>query len=286
MTVEEPVIQHVSDTALWVAAYRAMESERPDALFHDPYAGLLAGERGREIASRMERTRMTAYSVVVRTRIIDDFITERLAAGADCILNLGAGLDTRPYRMKLPKELVWIEVDYPHMMKLKEERLAGETPQCELRRLAVDLSDKAARESFIAETAASFQHIVVLTEGVIPYLSPSEVTTLSSDLTQHPQYRYWILDFYTKAMHRYFRTGRRVRQMGNAAFKFFVDDWHAFFAGLGWRPNEIRYYASEGKKLGRRLPIPWYFKVLVAIASKNRRARGAEMSGYALLERT
>lgn len=284
--MSEPVIQHVSDTALWVAAYRAIESERKDALFHDPYAGLLAGERGQEIARTMTSSKMTAYSVVVRTRIIDDLIRERLAAGADCILNLGAGLDTRPYRLELPRDLVWIEVDYPHMMELKNERLAGETAKCKLERTAVDLTDQRARETFIAKTAKRFKHIVVLTEGVIPYLSPSEVTTLSKNLTRHASYRYWVLDYYTKAMHRYFRTTKRTQQMGDAGFKFFVGNWRDFFAGLGWRPNEIRYYASEGKKLGRSLPVAWYFKVLIAISTKKQRERSAEMSGYALLART
>src|SRR5438093_1410244 len=40
-------ISSVSDTARWVAMYRAMESERPDALFHDPYARRLAGPAAR-----------------------------------------------------------------------------------------------------------------------------------------------------------------------------------------------------------------------------------------------
>jgi O-methyltransferase involved in polyketide biosynthesis len=43
--MSEPLIQNVSDTAFMVAVYRAMESERPDALFHDPLVRKLAGER-------------------------------------------------------------------------------------------------------------------------------------------------------------------------------------------------------------------------------------------------
>jgi hypothetical protein len=29
-------IEHVTDSAFWLASLRALESERPDALFHDP----------------------------------------------------------------------------------------------------------------------------------------------------------------------------------------------------------------------------------------------------------
>jgi len=48
---DDPTIGHVSDTALCVAVYRAEESERPDALFKDPLARRLAGERGRSYDS-------------------------------------------------------------------------------------------------------------------------------------------------------------------------------------------------------------------------------------------
>jgi O-methyltransferase involved in polyketide biosynthesis len=46
----EPLVRDISDTALWVAYYRAQETDRPDALFHDPFARALAGERGQKIS--------------------------------------------------------------------------------------------------------------------------------------------------------------------------------------------------------------------------------------------
>ena len=55
--MSEPVLRNISDTARWVAFYRAMESERPDALFHDPYARRLAGERGEQIVRSLPRGR-------------------------------------------------------------------------------------------------------------------------------------------------------------------------------------------------------------------------------------
>src|SRR5436853_7717232 len=98
----DATLHHVSDTALWVAHYRAEESARPDALFQDPYAQRLAGERGRRIANAMGRTsKYTRWTLVIRTVVIDRFILEAVAAGADTVLNLGAGLDSRPYRLTL-----------------------------------------------------------------------------------------------------------------------------------------------------------------------------------------
>ena len=48
-------IETISDTALWVATYRAMESERPDAIFRDPFARRLAGSRGQAIVDLMKQ---------------------------------------------------------------------------------------------------------------------------------------------------------------------------------------------------------------------------------------
>lgn len=55
-------IRHISDTALWVAVYRAQESERPDAVFRDPLARRLAGERGAQIAATMPFAQRHAWS--------------------------------------------------------------------------------------------------------------------------------------------------------------------------------------------------------------------------------
>src|SRR5262245_61052111 len=93
----DTLIDDVSDTAFWIAHYRGLETERPDALFRDPLAKLLAGDRGKQIAETMPRANFTSWAVVMRTCMIDDFIRFAIAQGVDTVLNLGAGLDTRPY---------------------------------------------------------------------------------------------------------------------------------------------------------------------------------------------
>src|SRR5215472_3318803 len=94
-----PLIRNISDTALWVAVYRARESERRDALFRDPYARRLAGERGEQIAAKSPRRASPEWPFVARTIRFDQIIDERIRQGADMVINLAAGLDTRPYRM-------------------------------------------------------------------------------------------------------------------------------------------------------------------------------------------
>jgi methyltransferase (TIGR00027 family) len=112
-------IRDVSDTALWVAVYRAQESARPDPLFQDPLATVLAGERGKQIADAMPYPRIMNWFLVIRTVALDRLIQAAIEQGADTLINLGTGLDTRPYRMKLPPNLRWVEVDFPHIIDYK-----------------------------------------------------------------------------------------------------------------------------------------------------------------------
>ena len=93
-------IRSVADTALWMAAVRAEEGLRADAIFQDPLGSMLAEERGRRIARAFSRQAMLAWGVVARTAAIDRLIAEVLQTGVDTVVNLGAGFDTRPYRME------------------------------------------------------------------------------------------------------------------------------------------------------------------------------------------
>ena len=70
----EPLIRNVAGTAFMVAAHRAIESARRDALFHDPLAARHAGEHGQRIAAHgmAGMSAMTGWVVAIRTCIIDE----------------------------------------------------------------------------------------------------------------------------------------------------------------------------------------------------------------------
>ncbi len=282
-----PLIENVSDTAFWVAHHRALEGERPDALFRDPLAKRLAGDRGRRIAEAMPQPAMTSWAVVIRTCIIDDFIREAIAQGADTILNLGAGLDTRPYRMELPPELTWIEVDYPAVIDFKESRLASEMLCCRLERIRLDLADAAARRQMLAGVDARARKMLVLTEGVVPYLTEEAVSSLTDDLRALASARWWVVDYFAPQVLQMRR--RRVKhQMQNAPFKFEPGDWTGFFEAHGWHCAEMRYLAEESKRLKREMPLPLVAKVYLSLRSllqaPGRREGFRKYAGYALLE--
>jgi len=163
--------------------YRATETARPDALFSDPLAGRLAGEQGRAIVARSPRTNRNGWWLVARTKIIDDVIARSIADGCDRVLNLAAGLDTRPYRLNLPSDFAWVEADLPQLLKEKTALLADHTPRCRLTRTAVDLADARARDDFLNEALTGATKALVLTEGLSMYLEDRDINALSEAFT-------------------------------------------------------------------------------------------------------
>lgn len=280
--MSDDAIRHVSDTALWVAACRAMESERADALFRDPLAARLAGDRGHAIARSMPDAAATIWSVAIRTCVIDDLLPSALASGVDTILNLGAGLDTRPYRLDLPAATRWIEVDHRELIEVKEAQLRDEVPACPVERVGLDLADRDGRLRLFARIDAAAARVLVLTEGVVPYLTVEDAASLASDLHAEPSFARWVSDYFAAALLRRLKDRPSMR---NAPMRFDPPDWEGFFASLGWRLGEMRYLGEESLRLGRRVPMPLAVKLLRPVTPRAQRRAMLRMTGYAALER-
>jgi methyltransferase (TIGR00027 family) len=277
-------IHHVSDPALWVATYRAEESDRADALFRDPLAAKLAEEKGREISKNVYGSIYTRWNVVMRTCVIDRFIKEQVSAGVDLVVNLGAGLDTRPYRMDLPPSLRWVEVDFPHMVQFKNDALAGEKPLVRLERHAVDLSDDSARRTILDDLARSSQKILVITEGVIPYLTNEQAAALARDLRARPSFRYWVVDYVSPQVRKYMQKKKFREQFKNAPFQFQPNDWHSFYKNLGWKVKTMRFLSEESLSVGRPIPAPFWFRIVKLLLTKAKREELTRYTAYTLLE--
>jgi methyltransferase (TIGR00027 family) len=252
---DHSTIRTISDTARWVAEYRAEETERPDALFRDPFARRLAAERGRGITGSIPRQMQQRWAFITRTYLFDQFVTEQLQHGVDRIVNLAAGLDARPYRMALPPSLTWIEVDLPELLAYKEGVLAGERPTCALERVALDLSDVDARRALFARIDANASRTLVLSEGLLIYLTPDAAGQLADDLAALRSVRAWAIDIASPALAQMMRKemGTRLEQAG-AAFKFAPDDGPHFFERHGWRVADVRPLLKTAARV-RRLPL-------------------------------
>jgi methyltransferase (TIGR00027 family) len=252
MNEQNSSVRSISDTALWVAYFRARETQRPDALFHDPYAERLAGERGFRLANTLPEGNKHEWAWMARTYLFDEFIVREIQEGADLVLNLAAGLDARPYRMELPATLQWVEVDVPETVSYKEEILTNEKPRCRLQRLSMDLLDAEARQLLFAELNSRARKIVVATEGLLIYFTAEEVGSLAKDLRAGTHFQSWIIDLASpgqlKLMQR--TIGKRLSEAG-AAFKFGPLEGPNFFVPYGWDPKDVQGFLKTAARFNR-----------------------------------
>ena len=290
-THEDHVLADVSDTARWVAYLRALESERDDALFHDVLARRLAGERGRAIAGRLPKGPLL-WSLAVRTRVFDDLILEAVREHqVDAVVNLGAGLDARPYRLPLPAHLRWFELDLPPLVAWKDRALADERAACSVERIAIDLADRGKRQEVLARLAGKATRAIVVTEGLLVYLDEPAVAALATDLHRFFPEGLWLLENAAQVtLARQQRRWGRTLRAACAEHKFAPREGLAFFRSRGWVPRSTRSLLDEAQRLRRELPIvallrrvsPWLPFIERAYARRHEKLRDAML--YAVME--
>jgi len=280
-------LANISDTARWVAMYRAMETERADAIFRDPFARRLAGERGEEILGAMPKGRSFAWPMIVRTALFDELILRTIERhGVDTVLNLAAGLDARPYRMPLPPDLKWIDVDLPPIIDYKRTLLSADKPRCELEYVALDLSDRAARQALFARVGRDAKGVLVATEGLLVYLTREQAGDLAADLHAQPSFRWWLIDIVAPfILGMMQKTWGKQLDAAAAPLRFAPEEGAAFYAQFGWRAAEERETLVEAQRLKRMPRGMFIWKLLSLITPKKVRERQQQgLSGVVLLE--
>jgi methyltransferase (TIGR00027 family) len=265
MSDPESRIRNISDTARWVAVYRARETERKDAVFRDPFARRLAGERGEQITASMSFAEKNSWPFVARTWLIDHVISNQVKLGTDMVINLAAGLDTRPYRMNLPGSLQWVEVDLPEILTYKEDVLRSETPVCQVERVRVDLSDVRARRKLFSELGLRTNCALIVSEGLLIYLDEKDVTSLGQDLAVTRSFQHWVMDLSSPALLKMLakKIGAPLDQAG-APLKFAPPEGPDFFTRSGWKPVEIHSVMHTAAKLNR---LSFFLRVIAKISS-------------------
>ena len=174
-------MDEVSTTALGVARVRAAESERPDALFEDPWAAKFCAAAPDRVPGG-QRTPLSlafAFHAIIRTRFYDDYL---LSSGCRQVVLLAAGLDSRPFRLDWPADTNLYELDLPQVLAFKQSVLADAEPRCTRTVVPVDFREDWSAtlrdNGFRPEEPTAW-----LAEGLLIYLGPGDADRLLSTVT-------------------------------------------------------------------------------------------------------
>lgn len=240
-----------------MAADRARESERPDRLFEDPLAEVLAGSEGRSIMADMEAGLPENPTIPIRVRYFDDGLLTILAAGRITqVVSVGAGMDTRAFRLGLAPDAVFFELDRPELLALKDRRLAkaGARPTCARRAVCADLSG-AWSDDLVSAGFKVAEPAVFLAEGLLGYLEEPEVHNLLDTLATLAAPDSVLLTDVAGPSPSYpeLATWLARRERAGMSQRFATDDPEGLLASHGWQAEVIEY-GEDGANFGR---WPW-----------------------------
>jgi methyltransferase (TIGR00027 family) len=194
------ITESVGATALGVAAARAAETARPDALIRDEYAYLLTSSAGpawaqmasgddewlRDDEDARRQHELARDYQAVRTHYFDNYFNAAARTGIRQVVILAAGLDSRAYRLDWPAGTTVFEIDQPKVLGYKTSTLDAHGAVAKSRRVAVavDLRDDWPA-ALIAAGFDPTQPTAWLAEGLLPYLPADAQDRLFGMVTEH-----------------------------------------------------------------------------------------------------
>ncbi|WP_250123447.1 SAM-dependent methyltransferase [Chroococcidiopsis sp. CCMEE 29] len=235
----------VSFTAKVMAAARAIETQRPDALFIDPFAEQLAGADAIQAAiPRLEEyeKRGRPFSSV-RTRFFDDFLMNCSHDVRQVVL-LGAGMDTRAFRLNWKAGTHIYEIDHSDVLHYKESVLAGIHPHCTRHSICADLKESRWSQLLLEQGYQSSEPSIWLLEGFLYYLNSTEVHNLLTKLKNMTILGSW---FGTDVINSVVLNGP---DEWAKYWQSSCDHPESFLANYGWKATAIQP-GEKGASFGR-----------------------------------
>jgi methyltransferase (TIGR00027 family) len=248
----------LTHTAYWTAAVRALEHARPDRLFSDPWAQVLAGEVG--AAWIAQRTPESVVPIVLRTRYFDDFLL-RIVEQPDLhqAVMLATGLDTRPYRLQWPQGMRFFELDQAEVLAYKAQVLgmAGAKPAGERQAIPIDLSSDW-QAALLQHGFDPAQPAVWMLEGFLFYLADADLVKILDAVCKLAAPGSWLgFDCINSLVlsSSFTRKWVEMQAAQGAPWTGTLDDPLGFLSQRGWKANVSQAGAPEANHGRWTLPV-------------------------------
>ncbi|MBN3923748.1 SAM-dependent methyltransferase [Nostoc sp. NMS4] len=286
-------MKNIAETAYLVAMYRALESERVDALFKDPLARVLAGGKGEMLVEVIGEKDKITNAIAIRTYVLDNLILQLInSKNIDTVINLAAGLDTRPYRLPFCASLCWIEVDLPEIIAYKEQLLKDQQPLCLLERVKLDITNLALRKTFFSEINLATRQALVITEGLLSYLHETQVALLATDIYEQSNLNWWLFELESSlALKDYDQVyARKIFDQyfanGNKTLLFAPEQGAEFFQQYNWKVAKSVSAWKELHRLNRGIKFTWLLEIIMKLVANEYWEKIQQQGSVVLLERS
>jgi O-methyltransferase involved in polyketide biosynthesis len=196
---------------------KAGESQMPDSLLNDHFAADAVRRLDYDF-TKLQIRRDDMIGLAMRAKVLDDWVLEFIAGNPDAtVLHLGCGLDSRVYRVDPPRHIRWFDVDYPEVIELRRQLYPG--------RDGYTMIGASVTEPGLLETVPRDRPVLVIAEGLLPYLPREEVPLLFKRLTAHFPSGEIAFDGYSKLGLWIIQHNRMIKATG-AELHWSLDDPH------------------------------------------------------------
>lgn len=260
----------ISNTAWYCCGVRMEDAAGKHPVCNDHYANRFMDKNGLKIYEPFKSETMPNISNITRCRIIDDFIRRELEKNRNIdVISIGAGFDTRPYRLNGG---VWAEVDEPQIIEYKNSKLPVQESGNPLQRISINFSSESLKDKLLS---MNIQHPpVIVIEGVFMYLTPEAIYSTIKTLQELYPEHILLCDLINRVFFN--RFAYKIHEKLVAAGGTFTERPEKpdeIFTGNGYRKTEeIPMYkrAAELGVIRDRLNVPGpLFKLMVSLFMKD-----------------
>jgi methyltransferase (TIGR00027 family) len=248
---EKQDLSAIAKTAYYCCGVRAADARNREPIVGDQFAELFMTEKGSDVFRRFADLRMPNASNAARTRIIDDWLRDRLLAEPDLrVILLGAGFDSRAFRLIGGQ---WVELDQPSLIAEKNRLLPATRSPNPLQRIAIDFSAEKLDDKL---KPFEDERPVIVMEGVSMYLSQTQLkATLATLQWLFPRHTL-MCDLMSKAFFERYgaQVHDRIVELGSK-FAELADDPARNVAAFGYRQLSRVSMVARARELGA-VPIP------------------------------
>ncbi|HUV53451.1 MAG TPA: class I SAM-dependent methyltransferase [Dehalococcoidia bacterium] len=247
-----------SSTAYGAAFLRAMENLLPEdkRFFEDPYSRKILPPVYRYFVIIMRPPKIWNFlmnmrekltpgvvgGVLCRTRYIDDLLINAIKEGVGTVVNLGAGMDTRAFRIPGIENIQYFELDSPELLKVKSSNInkeIGELPS-NVSLVPIDFNSQDLGEELKKAGYTLSLKTFFIWEGVTQYISKEAIDNTLKYFAQAPTGSRIVFTYVLKS----FINGSYIPDGLNILYKTMLKKKNPFWF-CGFDPAEMKEYLSK-----------------------------------------
>ena len=184
MSITLPAFTPAEESLFLTLGGRALDSRLPRPFLGDTMADEILTKVGYDLAkfpalnTKLVDRKSRVFDIAVRAKRLDEIVRRFVVDHPDAVvLDLGAGLDDRMFRVDPPPTVDWYDVDFPKVAALRPQLLPQPT---NAHNIASDLADPDCLDDVPTGRPA-----VIVADGLVAFLTEDDFVSLLSRLTNH-----------------------------------------------------------------------------------------------------